>query len=275
MYQNVHWQNWGRIYVFWHETFKVIRFLLSGTWSFPFCYGYCWSYENSHSRRTNSQRKLTHSWSVSKNAKSWNLPCKRRIWSCILFLDLGHKFGSNVVTEFGVMLRARGPRKAEFAYDIVRIYSLMIYTELIEHNFVGDTQALWLHCFFLFSKLTAGDIITTGQYMNYETFSNLQFGPLLKKSFLSFHLDLRDTRGEKIPFVFVGITRFVLTFRKASNIHFQPKRRFRMVVSRQVETPFYIGYGQQRGRDWVHLHKLLGELEIDFCVNKSSQLQIA
>ena len=56
--------------------------------------------------------------------------------------------------------------------------------------------------------------------MNYQTFSNLQFRPLLKNSFHSIHIDLRDTNGEKIPFVSVGITRLVLMFRKASNIHF-------------------------------------------------------
>ena len=46
--------------------------------------------------------------------------------------DLGHIFESNVRIEFGVMLRGKGPHKPEFAYDIVRIHSLMIYTELIE-----------------------------------------------------------------------------------------------------------------------------------------------
>ena len=56
--------------------------------------------------------------------------------------------------------------------------------------------------------------------MNYQTFSNLQFRPLLKNSFHSFHIDLRDTSGDKTPFVSVGITRLVLMFRKASNIHF-------------------------------------------------------
>ena len=70
------------------------------------------------------------------------------------------------------------------------------------------------------SRLRGGDIITTGQYMNYQTFTNLQFRPLLKDSFHSIHIDLRDTSGEKIPFVSVGITRLVLMFRKVSSIHF-------------------------------------------------------
>ena len=51
----------GKVYVFWQETFKVLRILLSGTWSLPFHYGYCWILEHSHSRKTQSQRKLYHS----------------------------------------------------------------------------------------------------------------------------------------------------------------------------------------------------------------------
>ena len=46
--------------------------------------------------------------------------------------DLGHIFGSNVGNEFGVMLRGKGPHKPEFDYDIVRIHSLMIYSDLTE-----------------------------------------------------------------------------------------------------------------------------------------------
>ena len=133
--------------------------------------------------------------------------------------DLGHIFGSNVGNEFGVMLRGKGPQKPEFAYDIVCVHSLMIYTELIEYNIVGDTKAPMLRCFLFISRLKSEDIITTGQYMNPQTFSNLQFRPLFKNSFHSIHIDLRDTSGEKIPFVSVGITHLVLMFRKASNIH--------------------------------------------------------
>ena len=73
--------------------------------------------------------------------------------------DLGHNFGSNVGNEFGVMLRGKGPHKPEFAYDSVRIHSLMIYTDLIEYNIVGETKQ-WkqkLHCcvaFLLFRSLS-------------------------------------------------------------------------------------------------------------------------
>ena len=65
----------------------------------------------------------------------------------LFITDLGHIFGSNVGNEFRVMLRGKGPHKPEFAYDIVRIHSLMIYTDLIEYNIVGDTKAPLLPCF--------------------------------------------------------------------------------------------------------------------------------
>ena len=97
--------------------------------------------------------------------------------------DLGPILGSNVGNDFGVMLIGKGPHKPEFAKDIVRIHSLMLYTDLIEFNIVGNTKATLLRCFPLILKLKSGDILTTGQYMNYQTFSNLQFRPMLKISF--------------------------------------------------------------------------------------------
>ena len=96
----------------------------------------------------------------------------------------------------------------------------MVYTDLIEYNIVDDTKAPLLRWFPFISKLKSGESVTTGQYMNYQTFSNLQFRPLLKSSFHIIHIDLRDTSGEKMPFVSVGIIRLVLMFKKASNIHF-------------------------------------------------------
>ena len=133
---------------------------------------------------------------------------------------LEHIYGSKVGSEFGVMLRGKRPHKPKFAYDIVRIHSLMIYTDLIEYNIVGDTKIPLLRCIPFILKLKAGEITTTGRYMNYQTFNNLQLRPLLKNFFHSIHIDLRDTSGEKIPFVTVGITRLVLMFRKTSNFHF-------------------------------------------------------
>ena len=134
--------------------------------------------------------------------------------------DLGHIFGNKVENQFGVLVKGKGALEPQFAYDIVRIHSLMLYSDLVKYHCVGDTKTPLLRCFPFISKLKGGYIITTGQYMTYQTFSNLQFRPLLKNSFHSIHIDLRDTSGEKIPFASVGNTRLVLIFRKVFSIHF-------------------------------------------------------
>ena len=97
-------------------------------------------------------------------------------------------------------------------------YTLSWYTQIWLSTISLATQRL--HCFPFISKLKSGETITTGQYMDYQTFSNLQFRPLLKNSFHSIHIELRNTSSEKILFLSVGITHLVLMFRKASNIHF-------------------------------------------------------
>ena len=100
--------------------------------------------------------------------------------------------------------------------------------------------------------------------MNHQTFSNLQFRPLLKKSFQSIHIDLRKTSGEKIPFVSVGTTRLGLMFRKLSGIHFQHIRYYKMVASRQVEIPFYRAVGRQRGKGFGAFAQVIGRTASPF-----------
>ena len=57
--------------------------------------------------------------------------------------------------------------------------------------------------------------------MNYEPCTNLQCKNYYNNSFYSMKIELRDTIGEKIPFVSVEITRVVLLFRKISDSSFQ------------------------------------------------------
>ena len=124
----------------------------------------------------------------------------------IFSTDLGHIIGGDVRNDSAILMRGKEPHEPTFAHDIVRMQSLMIYTDIVEYNIVGDTKAPLLRCFPFISKLKSGDIITTGEYMNYQTVSNLQSRRLLKNCFHSMHINLRDTSGQKIPFVFVGIT---------------------------------------------------------------------
>ena len=88
-------------------------------------------------------------------------------WSLPIFsTDLGRVFGGDVRIDLGRLMREKGPHEPTFADDIVRIHSLMIYTDIVESNIVGDTKAQLLRWFPFISKLKSGDIITTEQYMN-------------------------------------------------------------------------------------------------------------
>ena len=51
--------------------------------------------------------------------------------------DLGYIFGNNVGNQLGVLMKVKGPHEPQFAYDLVRIHSLMIYSDLVEYNIVG------------------------------------------------------------------------------------------------------------------------------------------
>lgn len=125
-------------------------------------------------------------------------------------MDLAHILGY----RSGVMLYGNTPHNSEYAFDILRIHSILVYSDIIEYNIIGDTKAPLLRCFPLMSKLKGGELISPNQYMNYRSFDQLQFKKLLKNSFHSVQIELRDATGQLIPFLSVGTTRLTLVFRK-------------------------------------------------------------
>ena len=72
----------------------------------------------------------------------------------------------------------KGTPTFEFGYEILRIHSCMICIDSIEYKIVGDTKVRSLRCFPFNPHLKAGDMIATGEYINYQTFSNLNFNQL-------------------------------------------------------------------------------------------------
>ena len=60
----------------------------------------------------------------------------------------------------------------------------MIYSDIIENNKVSDTKTLLLRCIPFISKAKIGDISSTGQYMNYHSFTFLHLEKVIKKLFL-------------------------------------------------------------------------------------------
>ena len=197
---NVQNYNGTKIQFFWRETFKIYDKLQSRTWSIHSSITDNVKAMNMFIQGRNNHNETCITVKVSRRKqKVVNMLANDTCGLAFCSTDLGHIFGYNVGNELAVLMIRKGPHEPEFAYGIIRIHSLIIHSDLVEYKSVGDTKAPLLRCFPFISELEGGDIITTGQYMNYQTFSNLQFRPLLKNSFHSIHIDLRDTSGEKNP----------------------------------------------------------------------------
>ena len=152
-------------------------------------------------------------------------------------INLEHIFGSDVHKDGGILMPGKRQSKPLFAYNDVRIFSLLFYTDFVEYKIVRDTKAPLLRCFPFMSKVKSVDVITTRQYMENQTFSNLQLRRLLKNSFCGVQIDLRDTSGEKNPSVSVGKTRLVLMFRKVSELHFKTKTCAKWLLQEKYNFP--------------------------------------
>ena len=73
----------------------------------------------------------------------------------------------------GVFMSGASSHFPKFPYEIVRIHTLLIYSDIVEYNIVGNTKTAFLRCIPFISKVKNGGIISTGQYMNYQKFPNL------------------------------------------------------------------------------------------------------
>ena len=103
---------------------------------------------------------------VSRRTQKIELSLSGDDSSLVIFsTDLGIIFGGDFGDDKGILMRGKGPHEPKFAYDFVRIHSLMIYIDIVEYNIAGDTKEPLLRCFPLIFKLKSGDVITTGQCM--------------------------------------------------------------------------------------------------------------
>ena len=66
--------------------------------------------------------------------------------------DLSHIFGCDLEqNQTGVIMKRKGPHYPQYSYGIIRIHSLMIYSDVIEYNIVGDKKKLPYCVVFLLS----------------------------------------------------------------------------------------------------------------------------
>ena len=72
--------------------------------------------------------------------------------------DLSHTFSCDLEqNQTGVIIKGKCPHYPEFSNDIIRIQSVMIYSDIIENNTVGNTKTPLLRCIPFISKLKSGE----------------------------------------------------------------------------------------------------------------------
>ena len=117
----------------------------------------------------------------------------------------------------GTIVDASKWTKADYPVDIQKLHSVMIYTDIIEHQIIGDTLAPLLRVVPIITKYRGGSIFELNMVqpslLRHTFTSPLQFKRLEKKSFHSISIDLYGENGEKIPFVGVGRCSLSLLFR--------------------------------------------------------------
>ena len=96
---------------------------------------------------------------------------------------LSHIFGCDLEqNQTGVIMKRKGPHYPQYSYDIIRIHSLIIYSDIIEYNIVGDTKTPLLRCILFISKVKNGDIKSTGQYISTGQYRIVSYTSILHKS---------------------------------------------------------------------------------------------
>ena len=69
--------------------------------------------------------------------------------------DFSHVFGCDLERNQTVIIRkGKGP---QYSYDIIRLHSLIIYSDIIKYNIVVDTKTPLLRCIPIISKSKSGD----------------------------------------------------------------------------------------------------------------------
>ncbi len=134
-----------------------------------------------------------------------------------------HTFGKDAVHRIpevtylkveNPVLALDGWVQGDYPSDIHRLHTILLYTDIIEHQIVGDTTAPLLRVIPLASKLKDNELSTTENSQTTHMFTEpLQFKKIQVYAFHSIHIALYGENGLLIPFDDVGRTSLTLLFR--------------------------------------------------------------
>ena len=92
-------------------------------------------------------------------------------------------------------------------------HTMFVYCDLIQDEILGNTFTSLLRTVALIAN-TEDEENRKGSIISYRSFSNLQWKTVVKSSFQSISITLRDETGQLMPFLSVGRTCLTLKFRQ-------------------------------------------------------------
>ena len=186
------WVTKGR----YHSVDDIIRYMTN---SIQTHYNFCIHLQQEHKIDLATTRDI-HTDKIKIQA---SLPCVIR-YDHELAAVLGFKAGTFYLTD----------QFAPFAVDLQRIHAMFIYTDIIEHQFVGDALAPVLRTVPFYATLarTGEQTLKTTQVV--KRFNNLEFKRVTQSTISTILLELRDESGALVSFCDVGRVCVTLLFRK-------------------------------------------------------------
>ena len=90
---------------------------------------------------------------VSRRTQTIELSFISDASSLVIFSTvLGNIVGGDFEDNKAILMRGKGPHEPKFPHDFVRIHSLKIYHNIVEHNDAGDTKAPYNVAFLSFPR---------------------------------------------------------------------------------------------------------------------------
>ena len=170
----------------------------------------------------NAAAKLPVTWKVDKCSQTLKVYFDGSERDCILLEatsnDLQNVLGLKTVIDCkeSSSTSRTSPMKSKtvgkFPIDISGgCNTIFLYCDLVQNEILGDSQTALLRAIPLSNFLSEH---RGQQYLNYQTFTNLQWRRIVKSSIESITISLRSESGQLLPFLSRGRTNITLQFRQ-------------------------------------------------------------
>lgn len=118
----------------------------------------------------------------------------------------------------GKRLTSRGPHIAEYPVDIQRVYSMFVYTDIIEPQILGDRMAPVLRAIPIYSALRkqyGREQMYCSKTQIVKSFDHLEFKRVTNNCMNSILIELHTENGQFTQFFDIGRVSLTLIFRKS------------------------------------------------------------